>query len=355
MVFSKLWVHGFRGLTDQQISLGSRLNVIHGDNASGKTSVVESLDLISRGRSFRTNQFSDIALWSGTGQWSVGATRRLDSGDESLRVQFTKDGLACSVLGRPVTREHLARNAPSLVLGPDLHRLADRGPAERRTFVDWALFHVEHSYVHVWRRFNAALRQRNASLRNGASLAEVAAWNPALVQQGELMDAARRRWIDRMSPTFSEVASRMALLPDVSLFYQPGWSSSLTLAEALNRATDQRGRGGTTTVGPHRGDLQFIARDGKVTAGLSRGQQKIYLLCLAYAVVLTVGQLIGRWPLLVVDDWHSELSEDTAQHVWALVCQYPGQVVLTGFTAPSTAVPAHTRVFHVEQGKIHEC
>lgn len=355
MVFRQLWVRGFRGLTDQQITLGGRLNVIHGDNASGKTSVVECLDLVSRGRSFRTNQFREIAVWSGTGQWTVGATKRLDSADEPVRVQFTEDGLTCSVLGRSVTREYLARSAPALVLGPDLHRLADRGPAERRTFVDWALFHVEHSYVDVWRRYNAALRQRNASLRNGASAAEIAAWNPALIRFGGLMDAARRRWIDQMSPVFSEVASQMALLPDVALGYHPGWATNQQLAEALDRLTDNRARVGTTTVGPHRADLQLMSRNGKVTSGLSRGQQKIYLLCLAYAVAHTVGQLIERWPLLVLDDWHAELSEETARQVWALLGQYPGQVVLTGFSPPNSVRPEHTRVFHVEQGKIHEC
>lgn len=355
MAVRRIRLVGFRALANQQLVLAPSLNLIVGENASGKTSLLEALDVMSRGRSFRSVQLTDIATWRGDGRWAIDLDQGEDQDIQRLKGRFQKGSFECRLHGDVVNREHMAKIFPSLILGPDLHRLMDDGPKVRRSLLDWALFHVEQSFVQHWRRYQQALRQRNAAIRRHEPLRQIHAWNEALLAEGDSITEYREQLVAALKPRFIEQVSGMSLLPDVELIYRRGWSKELSFGAALTKADDRAQSLLPTPVGPHRADLDLLATDGRAQTTLSRGQQKVFLICLAVALATVVHERMGRWPLLAIDDWQAELSEQSSSAVMALLQQYRGQRVISGFAPPTVPLGPDARVFHVEQGQFAEC
>lgn len=354
MAVRQLRIVGFRALANQTLSFSPTLNLVFGENASGKTSLLEALDIASRGRSFRCQHLGEIASWRGDGAWALDVRQGEATEDEPLKLRYIDGGLEARRYGESVNREQMARRFPALILGPDLHRLMEDGPKIRRAFMDWALFHVEHSFAHHWRRYQQALRQRNAAIRRHASKAEIRAWNESLLATGGAINQHRHQLINSLKLQFATTVSKANLLPDVELNYRQGWAKDQSFEAALDRADARDEIQAVTPVGPHRADLELLAAHGRVQAALSRGQQKVFLISLAIALARLVYDRVGHWPLLAIDDWQAELSDPTAAMIFDSLMAYPGQRVISGFRPPPGNY-ADARLFHVEQGQFSEC
>ncbi|WP_029889085.1 DNA replication/repair protein RecF [Polycyclovorans algicola] len=354
MAVRQLRLVGYRALKDQTIHFGPSLNFIIGENASGKTSLLEALDISSRGRSFRTQQLAEIACWQGDGRWALDLYQDGSVDQSPLKLRFVDGRLGAKRLDEASSREQMARSLPALILGPDLHRLTEDGPKIRRAFLDWALFHVEHPFAQHWRRYQQALRQRNAAIRRYARKAEIVAWNDTLLSAGAVINRCRHQLVDGLKIHFAKAVGELALLPDVELAYRQGWAKDVTFEAALAKADGRHEILTTTPVGPHRSDLELLAGPGRAQAVLSRGQQKVFLISLALALARTIHEKRGIWPLLAIDDWHAELSDQTAGMILNQLAEYPGQRVLSGF-APPAQPQQGAAMFHVEQGRFREC
>tara|TARA_R110000850_G_scaffold191461_4_gene318429 strand:- start:3850 stop:4914 length:1065 start_codon:yes stop_codon:yes gene_type:complete len=345
---------GFRALATQTLAFSPGLNLLFGDNASGKTSLLEALDIASRGRSFRTQHLSEIARWDGNGEWALDVAHAHAVGDDLLKLRYRGGALESRQQSEVLSREQMARSLPALILGPDLHRLMDDGPKIRRAFMDWALFHVEHTFAEHWRRYQQALRQRNAAIRRQAPRPQIFAWNDSLLSAGTVITQHRRQLVEGLRVHFAATVSTTEMLPAAEIYYRQGWAKDLSFEAALNKADAHIGAQSATPVGPHRGDLELLAGSARVQTTLSRGQQKVFLISLALALANLVHERVGRWPLLAIDDWHAELSDNTAASILDKLRTYQGQRILSSFAAPTTAV-AEARLFHVEQGRFSEC
>lgn len=354
MAVRQLRLVGFRALATQTLAFSPGLNILFGDNASGKTSLLEALDIASRGRSFRTQHLSEIARWDGNGEWALDVAHDHAVGDDLLKLRYRAGNLEVRRQSEIWNREQMARSLPALILGPDLHRLMDDGPRVRRAFMDWALFHVEHTFAEHWRRYQQALRQRNAAIRRYAPKAQVSAWNDSLLSAGAVITEHRQQLVEGLKWHFAASVSKTALLPGVDINYRQGWTKNLSFEAALERADAHPGTQSPTPVGPHRGDLELLAGSARVQSSLSRGQQKVFLIILALALANLVHERVGHWPLLAIDDWHAELSDKTAALILEKLRTYQGQRIVSCFDTPITPV-TEARLFHVEQGRFTEC
>ena len=161
MSLDSLGIEDFRCVERAELQLDGRCNVISGENASGKTSLLEAIFVLGRGRSFRTAK-ADTLIRNGTGAFQLTARVRGDGTARPLGLRFSRDGIEARYSGRPVAGlAELATVLPVQAIDPEVHRLIEGGPQERRRFVDWGVFHVEPSFVDHWRRYQRALRQRN--------------------------------------------------------------------------------------------------------------------------------------------------------------------------------------------------
>ena len=202
---------------------------------------------------------------------------------------------------------------PVQVLTTESYQLLHLGSKSRRDFLDWALFHVEHSFHSVWVKYTRALKQRNAALKRVKIEGEAAvrAWDAELIEAGDQLDAQRKDVFKSFTPFFIKYLDGFLpnFLPSTKLRieYKPGWmqgfSMDSSLEEVLNRRIFKRFHVGYTTAGPHRADLAFALNDTPVEAQFSRGQLKLFVCALMLARSAWLLDKTGRHSLFLLDDY----------------------------------------------------
>src|SRR5690348_7437903 len=188
MSVSRLQLRDFRCFESVELDLSARANLIHGDNASGKTSLLEALFFLSRGRSFRTRSAEKLVRHGAEG-FLLSAQTVDPAGTVPVGIARTTAGLEARVGGAPAqSLAQLSERMPVQLLDSSAHQLIEGGPRHRRQFLDWGVFHVEPSFLAAWRRYQRALKQRNTLLRQRAAEPLVKTWEPELVGAGQLLD-----------------------------------------------------------------------------------------------------------------------------------------------------------------------
>ena len=182
MYLSFLKASNFRCFADIELTLDQKYNLIYGENGSGKTSVLEAISYLGRGRSFRTNNVSDIVRWEAEDLLVYGKIISANS-ESSLGIINGKSGLESSIDGDHTKGiAGLAHSLPFQIIDPNTHNLIGGGPEARRQYLDWILFHVEPGYIDIWRKYKKTLKQRNVLLKSHKNKSEVQNWDQGLAQ-----------------------------------------------------------------------------------------------------------------------------------------------------------------------------
>jgi len=355
MTLDELRADNFRLFDRLSLQAHCRLNVVLGVNAAGKSSLLEMIYLLGRGKSFRGGSLQELA-GPRERQWNVFGrlSERANGVRSSHGLGWNPDqGLQMRVDGSSASTLDLVQKMPVQILDPGLHRVLQEGPTYRRSFLDWGVFHVEPSFLPTWRRYRRALRQRNQALRTGQSEREVAAWEPELVVSGEALQAYRLHHLQGIQQGVSEYLRVLLGEGEWSFDLSSGWSKSQSLSEALeaHRAQDQRA--GVTQLGPHRAELRIRVGHHAAKNRISRGQQKLLISALVLAQCRQIGERTERWPIVLVDDFGAELAEQFQCALMDVLGDYPGQLFVTAFEQ-SVAFDrvSDKAMFHVEHGRV---
>ncbi|PWG63389.1 DNA replication/repair protein RecF [Sediminicurvatus halobius] len=350
MALIRFEVQGFRNLEPTAVEFSPGVNVIHGANAAGKTSLLEAIHFLARARSFATTRVPRLVqrgradgLWVRGEVDVAGSVHRLGVGWREHRVQVRLNGGDVGALSEA------AWLLPVQVINTEAQRLLTDGPPVRRSFLNWGVFHVEHRFRDDWRRYQRALRQRNAALRVGdARLA--AAWEPELASAGEAVDGARQRFLETLNGSFQERAAAWLGGVPMGWRYRRGWSGEQGLAEALATGRERELQQGYTLYGPHRADLRLLAEGVDAAWRLSRGQQKLAVIALRLAEVDRLLSAGGARPLVLVDDLPAELDSAHRRRVLDALFGTQAQVFVTSIERDALPSLPEARVFHVEHG-----
>lgn len=355
MRLDQLRVRHLRCLTDVSIELDSGINVFVGPNGAGKTSVLEAVFLLSHARSFRSGA-RDALLQRSAGQLSVYADlRRAD--DRICRLGLGRRGSRweAKVDGEGVAIGQLVRECAVVCFEPGSHALVAGAAEERRRYLDWGVFHVEHEFLSTWRRYQRALKQRNSLLRSGGGAADelYVPWETELAQTGHQIDRYRQNYLERLRPRLlSSIAGLLPELGPCELRFRRGWSDDAGLADQLGQNRGRDLARGHTTVGAHRADWSIAFEQAPLREHLSRGQEKLTALgCMLAQAELFAGDR-GEWPIVCLDDLASELDHAHQASVVAQLAAGGAQVFLTGTELPMALQATPSRVFHVEQGRL---
>jgi len=353
MSLDSLGIEDFRCIEKAELALHGRCNLISGANASGKTSLLEAIFVLGRGRSFRTAK-AEALIRHGTPAFQLTARVRQDRLERPLGLRFSRDGIEARYGGRPVAGlAELATILPAQAIDPEVHRLIEGGPQERRRFLDWGVFHVEPAFVEHWRRYQRALRQRNAALRAGAAPAVVRAWDPELIEAGQLVAAARARYAGSLASHVTATATRLLGAPlEISLLQ--GWAAERTLEQSIEASWARDRERGLTHTGPHRADLGIRFEAAPARDRVSRGQQKLAAAALLLAQLRCDTELGSSVAALLVDDPAAELDADNLERLLVEVVSLPAQLFVTALdpsNASLSTLPDGHR-FHVERGAV---
>lgn len=356
-VIEHLTVNAVRNIQGLELAPGTTVNILHGENGSGKTSILESIHLLASGRSFRTSKLDPLI---NTEQEEAIVFARLADGKE---IGLSKSRRQTHQLRFRAENqrnwENVARELPVQILDANSFLLLEGGPKARRQFLDWGVFHVEQSFVEHWRRTRKALANRNLLLKQrNKDYDQIAAWDAELCQSSVEVHRARDTYFQRFLPLFRRVYDNMHGVEGdrLTIDYERGWDSDRELQDVLldNREVDSRY--GATQSGPHRADLAFRIGRSKAVEILSRGQQKILVSSMKIAQGLLLSEALDRRCIFLVDDLPAELDQENRAAVLSQLIAMEGQVFVTCVEIGSllNSLPEHSNMakFHVERGTI---
>ena len=351
MSLRRVQVTDFRCLQSAALDLDSRFTLISGPNASGKTSLLESMYVLGRGRSFRTRRLEHL-IRHGTSQFVVFGEVETAERTVPLGVEGTTAGVRARIAGaKAASLAELALMLPVQIIDPEVHRLIEEGPSRRRRFLDWGVFHVDRSFIGHWQRFHHTLKQRNAALKSRQPRAVVSAWDHDLVNYGERVSKARADYVALLRP-HAETVGRNLLSLELSLDYRAGWLKGMSFSEALQQSWAHDQESGSTQVGPQRAEMSIRLDGAGVKDRVSRGQQKLLAAALLMAQLKLFPADGAVQPTLLLDDPAAELDDE---HLAALIAEVSGhavQLIVTTLHGEFPAFGQPGRRFGVAAGSV---
>jgi len=357
MSLTRLNVKHVRNIHNTQIDPAQGLNLFIGANASGKTSLLEAIYLLGMGRSFRSVNIRHV-ITQGQDTLIVFGQVRQDGRQIGLGVEKQKDKTRIKVAGEWVkSAALLAQHLPLQLITPDSHKLIEQGPRYRRQFMDWGVFHVEPQFHQTWRRFQRAMKQRNAGLRQGLPNKVLEGWNQELVFHVEHIDRMRREYIKDLQGLALETIRELTDLESVDLSYQGGWKQDLTYAEYLTGQLVQDREAGYTRYGPHRAELSIRIAGMPAAERVSRGQQKLLASALRLAQIQHLKQRRGIDSVLLVDDLPAELDRERRGRFLEALRGLETQVFVTATEADlitNREAWKERKMFQVDHGQVTE-
>ena len=350
MSIRQLSLTDFRNLRSTTLDFNSHINLVSGHNGSGKTSLLEALHVLCQAHSFRTHQLkqciqhdrSSFLLFGRFADFKAGLSKSASKLDIHVNGEAIK------------RRSELVRRVPVHIVNSDSFLLVDGPPPKRRAFIDWCLFHVEHSYAQTWADFRHALRQRNGLLKSRRDFKLLEYWDEHLVKPSLQLHKLRQLQSNELRQLLTvEFSDLLAGIP-IEINYRQGWSQEVDLSEALAQQRKRDIASGFTNVGVHRDDLLFTSEGRKATEVLSRGQCKRLCLALLLASLKLVGQKTGKRIILLIDDLHSELDPLSQQKIYEHLAEMDLQLFISNIDSrlPEGLAGKDFKMFHVEHGTI---
>lgn len=354
-IIERLNVSRVRNIDEISICPAPCVNLIFGSNGSGKTSILESIHMLGVGRSFRSTRVTPF----------------IQSGAEACTL-YASLGESCSVgLSKSRNQRHLlklqgkkqsswvdvARSMPLQILDSSAFMLLEGSPKIRRRFLDWGVFHVEHSFIDHWRNSRTCITNRNQLLRAPKlDAGQLKAWDLELCQEADRVDRARSGYFSDFLQTLEAVLANIAPFIGLSFTYYRGWDVGQDLSDILAKSQAAERQQGLTLHGPHKADIRIKIGRTNASELLSRGQQKLVVTAMRIAQGALFAKQTARNCIYLVDDLPAELDESNRARVCEFLLSLGCQVFMTSIDReslqkcwePSTSIAR----FHVEHGKI---
>ncbi|MCH9697378.1 MAG: DNA replication/repair protein RecF [Gammaproteobacteria bacterium] len=324
-----LRIRDVRNLQDIQLTPSAGMNLVVGDNGSGKSSLLEAITLLGRGKSFRTSKVSEIIRFQ---QRALTVSLRLldESGHtQQLGIELSPKMRQLRLNGSNVSKiSDLAYLFPIQFFDPGCYNLLDTEPKKRRQFIDWGTFHHNRDFFDAWKRYNKALLQRNSLLRSG-SLEGISIWNRKLAEYGDIINRIREDYLQTLYPLFNDLAQHFRICNEFGLTLNSGWNTEQSLEQVLMQSSETDLRYGYTQLGPHRCDIVVMADGRAAKTFMSRGQRKILVLALMLAQIDLMSATHGKQACILVDDITAELDRENQDEFMRLLHRHHNQLFVT--------------------------
>ena len=354
MSLVRLEIQGLRNLEATILEPGPRLNFVVGPNASGKSSLLEAVNLLGRAKSFRTPNNQQVIK---TGERELIVAGRIRDEEDRiipLGVRIGRNKRELHLDGQSIpTRAPLLNRFPLIVIQPAGISLLEGTPKFRRSFINLGVFYRDSDYLGLWKRYVRVLHHRNTLLKTGRTR-EIEPWSHELARCGIMVANAWTDYIDQLRPYLKNVCSRFFESVEFDIRVHPGWDPSVDFEAALRKDLMGDIRYGHTQSGPHKGDLVIELGGKAVKSFLSRGQMKllVYSLLLAQAGLMEANR--GRKACVLIDDVASELDQNNRDRLLQLIQENQSQffVSATDRETISQVASSEAVLFEIKNGQI---
>jgi len=363
MILESLSLSNFRNFNKQKIGLGRKINLFIGDNAQGKTNVIESIYLLATTKSFRARRDSELIRW---GQDEASVSGKI--GPNEIRVVINKDTKRSFFNRQKKNRSNIIGSLPIVLFSPESLSIISGSPDRRRKYFDQLLAMVSKSYLYDFSRYNRAIKNRNKLLflvKQGKSV-DLSVWDKQLINLGSRIWLNRRSFLDAANNIFKFLGSKLIGSP-IRMEYSP-FSSALKTEKEIRKffesELEKRKRVDieklATSVGPHRDDFKIyfdiIEGDKILEKDIcsfgSRGEQRIAALSLKLVEVEYIEKVLGQRPILLLDDVMSELDQNNRNHVAAILPKQQSVVTSTNKELMPKEMLSKADVFEVKAGVV---
>jgi DNA replication and repair protein RecF len=372
MHLTQLTIENFRNLQPASIAFQSGLNVFIGNNGQGKTNLMEAIQMLTSGVSFRPGK-SETFIHHGSKHAFVQGNVEKSVGMSGLQLILTPTGRKWQFNGKPSSGLAMGREFPCVLFSPDSLSVIKSGPDSRREFLDETLASFSDSHFRALEDFQRALRSRNKILRDARLETLPISQAHALLDSIEIpfltaassLTQARLETIRALQGDFNQMVHKIdpKLIVDVSVEYlvsdQPAndWNLEQIDAALRKRARELRTQElavGHSLVGPHKHDVRILYGGNDSRFWCSQGQQRALILSFKLARIVYHYRVHNTYPFLLLDDVLSELDSEKRENLVSALSRMHGQIFMTSteLTLPPGFSTLPQAVFQVRSGAI---
>ena len=355
MWLKSLQAQNLRSFENFSLAFSPDINFFIGDNGAGKTSILEAVDVLSRGKSFRSASLKHIANYNDPRLTLFSELQANDGNTTQLGVQCHNNVTELKINREKVKKwSSLATFLPVIDIHPESYTLITGAPSERRRFLAWGTFHVEPSFLQAWSAYHRALKQRNSCLKE-RNIEQARNWHPVLAESGEAITRLFEQYTQQLIPYVHELLGEFELPEDIQLQFLSGYNNQ-SLLQQLEKELENQLVPTATTCGPQRSDIQITWNGHTFAKTSSRGQQKVLAMTLKLAQARLLSHTQDKPSVYLIDELPAELDEKHCLNALNIIRHLKSQAFITsvsndrisGFTGSAT------KTFHVERGHVSE-
>lgn len=335
MIIESLELKNYRNYKELHMDFDPGTNILYGDNAQGKTNILESIYVCATTKSHRGSKDRDIIEF-GQDESHIKMVVRKDGVPYRLDMHLKKNRTkGVAINGIPIHKASELFGVVNVVFfSPEDLNLIKNGPAERRRFVDLELCQLNKLYVHSLVQYNKSIVQRNKLLKELSFKPEFAEmldiWDMQLVSYGRELIRYRREFIKELNEIIHEIHYNLSgQKEELVIRYEPNVMED-SIENALKRGRDSDIRMKTTLTGPHRDDISFYVNEIDIRKFGSQGQQRTAALSLKLAEIELVKKTVKDYPILLLDDVLSELDNKRQEHLLSGIRHIQTVITCTG-------------------------
>ena len=359
MYLKNLKLSNFRNYNNLSIDFDKGINILYGDNAQGKTNILEAIYFCSTTKSHKGSKEKEIIKINENEshiKLSIERNSCLHSIDMHLRRNRTK-GVAIDKI--PIKKiSDLFGMINIVFFSPEDLNLIKDGPSKRRKFIDFELCQLDKLYLHNLTNYNKVIAQRNNLLKqisfNSKLLDTLSIWNKQLVKYGNYIISRREEFINSLNEIVYDIHSKLSGgREELIIKYQPNIKID-NFEDELNKVRDRELKVQITTVGPHRDDMIFLNGDIDIRKFGSQGQQRTCALSIKLAEIELVKKLINDKPILLLDDVLSELDSKRQNYLLDSIDGIQTIITCTGLEEFINKRMEFDRIYEVVNGTVIE-
>lgn len=315
MYIQSIELNNFRNYANLSMDFHPEKNILYGDNAQGKTNILEAIYYCGMTKSHKGSKEKEII--------------KMNQKEAHIRMHINKNGVdrridmhlkrnkpkGVAIDGIPIRKSQELLGLVNLVFfSPEDLSIIKRGPSERRRFLDMELCQLDPVYLHDLSKYNHVVDQRNNLLKQIAFdkslLPTLEIWDQQLIEYGRKVIARRKKQIQQLNAAIAPIHEKLSGGKEhLQLIYEASATEEAFADKlALNQDKDLFQK--STTLGPHRDDIMFVIDNIDIRKYGSQGQQRTAALSLKLAEITIIKQVVGDWPILLLDDVLSELDRN---------------------------------------------
>jgi len=367
MIVKGIKAINFRNYLSLEVKLHPKLNIFVGENAQGKTNIIEMLYLSALGRSFRTSRDQEMIQFQKQQAYTKVELERV-SGDVTIEIKLeTAQRKKMKVNQNTLVKKgELLGNLNVVIFAPDDLAIIKEGPGVRRNFIDNEISQIYPKYYYTLNQYQRILQQRNTLLKeNRGKKMDLEIWNDQLVKYGSLIIQYRRGFVKRISilaklmhRKITEERETLEITYDSNVPCQGREQLAEIQREYMKKLQEKSGverARGQTLVGPHRDDLIFKVNQMDVKHFGSQGQQRTAVLSLKLAEIELIKGEVGEYPVLLLDDVMSELDIHRQNYLVHNLKNIQTFITTTMIDQLNIPPGDHRKIFIVSKGNLREC